>query len=147
MYLCSTPSFFNTVGLSKNEREPGPSCTIKSVSMYPMHAPTYVHTHTHIETPGCRRPGTKFWGTAQQPTLSFPREAPQFCSQESLVPQVHTAPPLPNTGLELGSSGEEKAMGSPTPAHSSGVPVAAGTRSDLASRSLPSPASASPLAL
>lgn len=55
-----------------------------------------------------------------------------------------SAPPAPNKGLEQGRSGKEKALGSPTSAHSCGAPPAAGTPSDLASRPVPSLASASP---
>lgn len=55
-----------------------------------MHPHTHTHTYPHRDS---WMPKTRYQGLEDcpAPTLSFPREAHQFCSQESLVPQVHTA--------------------------------------------------------
>lgn len=45
--MIHAPSCFHAVGLPKNERKPGPSCTSEFVVTYCVHAPTCIHTPTH----------------------------------------------------------------------------------------------------
>ena len=95
MYLHGTPSLFNMMGLSKNEREPGLSHI--QVHGHVLCAWTHTSAHTCPFSHGdawvlsrYQGPDPKFWGMDQH--LPFPGSVPQLCFQESHWSPMCTQP-------------------------------------------------------
>lgn len=117
--------------------------------LYIIYNTPHTHTHTHIETPGCRRPGIKAWRTAQHPLSPFPEKHTSFALRNHWFPRC-TQPISSSLTKHRSWAGQlrrRKSCGVTNTFSQLWSPSCCRTHRDLASRSFPSPAPASPLVL